>query len=408
MVWRDQERGSGGNSDTGSGNHGDNETETLLEPSVTSPDVESVDGAQHPVLVSSATTEEAEPLIDNPNSSRQQHRKVATPSSSRKQILHNEPSKTSRGVPVMVTLDPSDRTSLNSGTTMYMRTSPMHPQPHPCRGAASEAPPGAAASERPGLTRPSPSPIPMLPCTTASSTTVVTNTANSQEAIHLATVNENSPKSLASCQNLDLYSICSPKSLCGPHPRKVTIVVVLVLSIWASFVLGINIHKRVITMEDKLASMTQKMLDLQFKYLDLEVHSAREITRLHEKVNVLTETTVQKERPYPVSNSRRNSKKPIVLEKRGGSQKVTTTTIPPTTTTKGECVTKKGVQCILPFKFQDENHDGCVRRWQDTGYWCSTRVDNAGFFVSDEDAWDYCDTSLCPTTTQGGDTFTWG
>lgn len=311
----------------------------------------------------------------------------------------------------MVTLDPSDRTSLNSGTTMYMRTSPMHPQPHPCRGAASEAPPGAAASERPerpGLTRPSPSPIPMLPCTTASSTTVVTNTANSQEAIHLATVNENSPKSLASCQNLDLYSICSPKSLCGPHPRKLTIVVALVLSIWASFVLGINIHKRVITMEDKLASMTQKMLDLQIKYLDLQVHSAGEITRLHQKVNDLTETTVQKERPYPVSNSRRNSKKSIIVEKRGGSQKVTTTTTPPTTTTKGECVTKKGVKCILPFKFQDENHDGCVRRWQDTAYWCPTRVDNAGFFISEKDAWDYCDTSLCPTTTQGGDTFTWG
>ena len=124
MVWRDQERGSGGNSDTSSGNHGDNETETLLVPSVTSPDVESVDGAQLPVQ----TTEEAKPLIDNLNSSRQQsHRKVATPSSSRK-ILHNEPSKTSqsphgtassrscpRGVPVMVTLDPSDRVSLNSG-----------------------------------------------------------------------------------------------------------------------------------------------------------------------------------------------------------------------------------------------------------------------------------------------------
>jgi hypothetical protein len=47
-------------------------------------------------------------------------------------------------------------------------------------------------------------------------------------------------------------------------------------------------------MEDKLASMTQKMLDLQIKYLDLQVHSAGEITRLHQKVNVLTETTVQK------------------------------------------------------------------------------------------------------------------
>ena len=47
-------------------------------------------------------------------------------------------------------------------------------------------------------------------------------------------------------------------------------------------------------MEDKLASMTQKMLDLQIKYLDLQVHSAGEITRLHQKVNDLTETTVQK------------------------------------------------------------------------------------------------------------------
>ena len=118
---------------------------------------------------------------------------------------------------------------------MYMRTSPMHPPPHPCRGA-SEAPVG---SERPIIPLTRPSPIPMLPCSTA-----VTATTSSQEAIQLATV-ENSPKSLASDQNLDLYNICSPKALCGPHPRKVTIVVALILSIWASFVLGINIHKRV-------------------------------------------------------------------------------------------------------------------------------------------------------------------
>ena len=47
-------------------------------------------------------------------------------------------------------------------------------------------------------------------------------------------------------------------------------------------------------MEDKLASMTQKMMDLQVKYLDLQVQSSGEITRLHQKVNGLTETTVQK------------------------------------------------------------------------------------------------------------------
>ena len=42
-------------------------------------------------------------------------------------------------------------------------------------------------------------------------------------------------------------------------------------------------------MEDKLASMTQKMLDLQVKYLDLQVQSAVEIKRLHQKVNDWTE-----------------------------------------------------------------------------------------------------------------------
>ena len=74
-----------------------------------------------------------------------------------------------------------------------------------------------------------------------------TVTAASQEAIQLATVVENSPKSLSNSDqtNFEFYNICSPKALCGPHPRKVTIVVALILSIWASFVLGINIHKRV-------------------------------------------------------------------------------------------------------------------------------------------------------------------
>ena len=35
------------------------------------------------------------------------------------------------------------------------------------------------------------------------------------------------------------------KSLCGPNPKKGTIAVVIVLSIWASFILGINIEKKV-------------------------------------------------------------------------------------------------------------------------------------------------------------------
>ena len=134
MVWRDQERSGGGSSadDSRSRNHGDNtETETLLEPEITSPDVESVDGAVQRDL-SRVTSEEAEPLIEklDPNNSKIKNQVVppnpvvTTPSTSRRLTNEKHPPSSplvaasrscSRGVPVMLTLEPSDRASLNSG-----------------------------------------------------------------------------------------------------------------------------------------------------------------------------------------------------------------------------------------------------------------------------------------------------
>jgi hypothetical protein len=37
-------------------------------------------------------------------------------------------------------------------------------------------------------------------------------------------------------------------------------------------------------MEDRLASMTQKMLDLQFRYLDMQEQSSQEIAQLHNRI----------------------------------------------------------------------------------------------------------------------------
>ena len=48
------------------------------------------------------------------------------------------------------------------------------------------------------------------------------------------------------------------------------------------------------TMEDQLASMTEKMLDLQLKYLDLQEHSSEEINRLHQRINQLSTTKSDK------------------------------------------------------------------------------------------------------------------
>ena len=124
MVWRDQERSGGSSADDSRRNHGDNETETLLEPEITSPDVESVDGAQHLQV----TSEEAEHLIEKLDSNNSKIKNVVpavvgTPSTSRRLTNEKHPPSPlvaasrscSRGVPVMLTLEPSDRASLNSG-----------------------------------------------------------------------------------------------------------------------------------------------------------------------------------------------------------------------------------------------------------------------------------------------------
>ena len=49
----------------------------------------------------------------------------------------------------------------------------------------------------------------------------------------------------SSPEKQESYEICSTKNLCGPNPKKVTVIVALILSIWASFILGVNIHKKV-------------------------------------------------------------------------------------------------------------------------------------------------------------------
>ena len=41
---------------------------------------------------------------------------------------------------------------------------------------------------------------------------------------------------------------CSWKSMCGPNPKKMTIGIVVLLSIWASFILGLNVYKQVHTL----------------------------------------------------------------------------------------------------------------------------------------------------------------
>lgn len=202
------------------------------------------------------------------------------------------------------------------------------------------------------------------------------------------------------------YEICSSKNLCGPNPKKVTVIVALILSIWASFILGVNIHKKVVTMEDRLSSMTQKMLELQIKYLDLQKKSSDEIISLHDKLHqVLQINNSERSQKESVSNIVVPPSKEIAVDKR-----FQTTTKRPTPTTtlaaQTECLTKNGQKCILPFTFEGEAQEGCVHRWKDTAAWCAFKVDESGSFIDDKSSWDYCDES-CPLAPQQKDDEFW-
>lgn len=408
MAWKE----SGGGADDPCVNH--EEGETLLEAEdrvVSSEDV--TDSGAHanpqqaleeqPLITASETSMAAS---SKPNKLSSVVKLSATPKLSRKECsiapIHSSTtvtsssspktsSSTSRNskVPIVINLDPSDRVSLNTGSTLSVRTSPAHGKD----GSSSSAAPAPLPIP---LQRSAVINNPMLPRSSQAS-----HRNNDNEAcIQVANI-ESDPSSPDK-----EYEICSSKNLCGPNPKKVTVIVALILSIWASFILGVNIHKKVVTMEDRLSSMTQKMLELQIKYLDLQKKSSDEIISLHDKLHQVLQINNERSQKESVSNVASNSKK-IEVDKR--FQTTTKKPIPTTTTTlaaQTECLTKNGQKCILPFTFEGNAQEGCVHRWKDTAAWCAIKVDESGAFIDDKSSWDYCDDS-CPLAPQQKDDDFW-
>jgi len=408
MAWKE----SGGGADDPCVNH--EEGETLLEAEdrvVSSEDV--TDSGAHanpqqaleeqPLITASETSMAAS---SKPNKLSSVVKLSATPKLSRKECsiapIHSSTtvtsssspktsSSTSRNskVPIVINLDPSDRVSLNTGSTLSVRTSPAHGKD----GSSSSAAPAPLPIP---LQRSAVINNPMLPRNSQAS-----HRNNDNEAcIQVANI-ESDPSSPDK-----EYEICSSKNLCGPNPKKVTVIVALILSIWASFILGVNIHKKVVTMEDRLSSMTQKMLELQIKYLDLQKKSSDEIISLHDKLHQVLQINNERSQKESVSNVASNSKE-IEVDKR--FQTTTKKPIPTTTTTlaaQTECLTKNGQKCILPFTFEGEAQEGCVHRWKDTAAWCAFKVDESGSFIDDKSSWDYCDES-CPLAPQQKDDEFW-
>jgi len=271
-------------------------------------------------------------------------------------------------IPIMINLDPSERVLLNAGNTVC--TSPAQ---------------SGSRSTEVNLSK--------IPAASAPSPSQPEDPASIQVAIP-----ETSLKATENNHKLP-NGFGSFKSLCGPNPKKVTIAVVIVLSIWASFILGINIEKKVAHMEDKLASMTQKMLDLQFKYLNLEENSSNEINELNDKIVDLANK--YEELQHRMRN--RGSKKGRNQKSSNKANTISTTTIT-TTTTKEVCKGTKGKPCVFPFTFEGKVHNGCIQKWTDVYAWCPTQVDQNGTYVKNSGNWDNCD-SNCPDSTEEVDSW---
>lgn len=293
------------------------------------------------------------------------------------------------GVPIMVTVDPVDRASLNTACTMSTSLSPDH-QHRTAHGFATSAS-GCQLSLRPTMNNPAT----QMVCPMTSTVSVRPCHAKSAEESAIQVADSPPP---------DPGLGCSGKTLCGPHPKKITVVVFLILSIWVSFILGVNIHKKVITMEDRLTGMTQKMLDMQVRYLEMQESSHREVGRLHTRIDQLLSRTAsrRRSRPKSVPAGRRSHQQTLQVDKRS---RVVTKAAPEETTTKEPaCTTEDGELCVFPFKYEGKEHDGCVQGWTDSYRWCATGLDESGTFSKPSKKWGTC-ASHCKMSTKNENWF---
>merc|ERR1712038_788155 len=52
------------------------------------------------------------------------------------------------------------------------------------------------------------------------------------------------------------------------------------------------------------------------------------------------------------------------------------------------CTTKKGRQCVFPFKYEGTIYEMCASGVSRAGWWCATAVDNDGNYIDGQ--WDWC------------------
>lgn len=116
---------------------------------------------------------------------------------------------------------------------------------------------------------------------------------------------------------------CNGKSMCGPHPVRISVAIFIVLSVWTSIILGVHVHKKVSTMEDELAKTSQDLSNLQSSYLALKGDYDKEIDMLRRAVQELAagrmreagRAAAAKSSRGPAARSKKRRGRQIIIER---------------------------------------------------------------------------------------------
>lgn len=182
------------------------------------------------------------------------------------------------------------------------------------------------------------------------------------------------------------------QSMCGPKPAKVAIICLVVVSIWAAWVVVIHLNKKVDILNEALSQSSHKMKSMDDSALLFRSKSGKRMQRIQEELERVVATlnkgsikspvlpSIHPDQSVPFKSNNQNSNKP-------STSVMISTTTSPQTPDQGIC-TESGDSCVFPFTHNGDTHLKCVQSWSDINPWCATATGPQGQFL--EDSWSYC------------------
>jgi len=184
------------------------------------------------------------------------------------------------------------------------------------------------------------------------------------------------------------------QSMCGPKPAKVAIICLVVVSIWAAWVVVIHLNKKIDILNEDLSQSSHKMKSMDDASVLYRSKSAKRMQRIQEELERVVATLDKGSRkssvlpsvhpvqsvPFKPNNQNSNKELPSVM---------ISATSTPKTKDHGTC-TESGDPCVFPFTHNGETHLKCVQAWTDPNPWCATATGPQGQFIEDSSSWSYC------------------